>query len=147
MTPVEPVQAIRTLLESQHFAVLATSHQGAPYTSLVAFSGSPDLRQIYLVTNRATRKYANLSQDERVSVLIDDTVNRESDLVDAAAVTALGTIRELVDEERATALKPYLERHPRLADFTAAKSCALLAVQVEKFILVRRFQQVFEYRP
>lgn len=147
MTQAELIDAIRTLLQTRYFATLATVREGAPYTSLVAFRASDDLRQLTLVTNRATRKFANLSANARVSLLVDDAGNCEADLVEAAAVSALGTIRELQGAERDAALPHYLRRHPRLADFAAAPSCALLAIEVETYILVRRFQQVFEYRP
>jgi len=141
------VETISQLLHTQYFGVLATARDGAPYTSLVAFSTDQNLRHIFFSTNRATRKFANLSSDERVSILVDDTHNLESDLVDSAAVTALGRISELKGSEREKVLASYLDRHPRLGDFAAAPSCALLAIEVEKYILVRRFQQVFEYRP
>lgn len=141
------IESIRLLLEKQYFGILATVRDGAPYTSLVAFSAEADLRHIIVSTNRATRKFTNLSSDERVSFLVDDTQNRESDLVEATAVTAQGIIRELQGIDRETCLSAYLERHPRLGDFAAAPSCALLSIEVEKYILVRRFQQVFEYRP
>lgn len=147
MVEANLIECIRQLLSQQYFGVLATAREGAPYTSLVAFNSEPELRHIIVSTNRATRKFANLSTDERVSFMVDDTRNRESDLVEAAAVTAQGKIRELQGEERDRCLATYLERHPRLGDFAAAPSCALLSIEVEKYILVRRFQQVFEFCP
>ena len=147
MSSEAKVATIRTLLDQQLFAVLATSSQGAPYTSLVAYRVSEDLQHLFLTTNRATRKFANLSADARVSLLVDNARNRPADLVEAAAVTVLGTISELHGAARDAALEPYLLRHPQLGDFAKAPTCALLAVRVSKYLLVDRFQQLFEYLP
>ena len=47
-------------------------------------------------------------------------------------------------EERPAFLEAFLAKHPHLADFTAAPSCALLRLNVETYILVTRFQHVVE---
>ncbi len=45
-TPEQLQRTVRTLLDSQIQAVLATQHRDQPYTSLMAFAVTPDLRQI-----------------------------------------------------------------------------------------------------
>ena len=40
---------IKELLESQPLGVLATQNRGQPYTSIVAFSSSDDLRSLFFV--------------------------------------------------------------------------------------------------
>jgi nitroimidazol reductase NimA-like FMN-containing flavoprotein (pyridoxamine 5'-phosphate oxidase superfamily) len=79
---------IRELFESQKLAVLATQNEGQPYANLIAFAASDDLKSLYFVTARATRKYANIEADARVTVLIDNRSNQDSDFSQAAAVTA-----------------------------------------------------------
>ena len=82
---------IRELFESQKLAVLGTQNEGQPYANLVAFAPSDDLKSLYFVTARATRKYANIEADARVTVLIDNRSNEDADFSQAAAVTATGT--------------------------------------------------------
>ena len=86
---------LRKLLRSQPLAVLATQNQGQPYASLVAFASSDDLKSLYFATTRATRKYANLSGDSRVAMLVDNRSNNASDFSLAMAATATGTAVEV----------------------------------------------------
>ncbi|MBW1609280.1 MAG: pyridoxamine 5'-phosphate oxidase family protein [Deltaproteobacteria bacterium] len=48
---------IRELFNDQKLAVLSTHRSGQPYASLVAFVGKEDLKEIFFVTPRTTRKY------------------------------------------------------------------------------------------
>jgi nitroimidazol reductase NimA-like FMN-containing flavoprotein (pyridoxamine 5'-phosphate oxidase superfamily) len=135
---------IRELFESQKLAVLGTQKQGQPYANLIAFAASEDLKSLYFATARATRKYANIEADARVTVLIDNRSNQDSDFSQAAAVTATGTAKELVASKRDEVLAIYLTKHPMLEEFVRSPSCALLRVEVKTYYLVRRFQNVME---
>ena len=135
---------IRELFESQNLAVLATQNEGQPYANLVAFAASDDLKSLYFATARATRKYANIEADARVTVLIDTRSNQDSDFSQAAAVTATGSAKEVEDLKREKVLAIYLAKHPMLKDFVQSPSCALLQIRVETYYLVRRFQNVME---
>ncbi len=135
-------ESLRNLLATQRLAVLATQSQGQPYGSLVSFASTRDSREILFATSRATRKYANLKADPRVALVIDNRSNRESDFQEAMAATATGRAEEVPDAERADLLRVYLAKHPYLADFVAAPTCAFLRVRVETYYLVSRFQQV-----
>jgi hypothetical protein len=46
---------VRELLESQRLAVLSTQGQVQPYSNLVAFAATPDLKYLIFATARATR--------------------------------------------------------------------------------------------
>lgn len=135
---------IRELFESQKLAVLATQNEGQPYANLVAFVASYDLKSLYFATARATRKYANIEADARVTVLIDNRSNQDSDFSQAAAVTATGTAQEVMASKQDEVLTIYLAKHPMLKDFVQSPSCALLQIRVETYYLVRRFQNVME---
>ena len=66
---------IKALLSEQRLGVLSTHYEGQPYASLVAFVASSDLGNLFFATPRATRKYRNLSHDDRASFLIDNRQN------------------------------------------------------------------------
>ena len=138
-------ETLRGLLQSQQFGVLATSASGQPYTSLVAFAATTDLNALYFATTRATRKYANLSAEPRVSFLIDSRSNSATDVRDAVATTVTGRCTETSGEEHDTALALYLAKHPHLEEFVVAPTCALLRFDVETYYLVDRFQHVVEW--
>jgi nitroimidazol reductase NimA-like FMN-containing flavoprotein (pyridoxamine 5'-phosphate oxidase superfamily) len=145
MSGTEETRAlIKELLESQKLAVLSTQNHGQPYCNLVALAATPDLQYLLFATTRATRKYANLMADPRVAVLVDNRRNAPVDFTEAAALTALGQAWEVHGAERQQYLTVYLKKHPYLEDFTAAPTCALLRIRVDKYIVVTRFQEVRE---
>lgn len=132
------------LFTKQKLAVLSTHNPEGPYSSLVAFAHTEDLRELVFATLRATRKYANISADKKVALLIDNRSNKTVDFRKAMAATALGKIREIPKRKNSRHLRLYLKKHPYLKEFIEAPTCALLCVTVEKYYLVNRFQQVVE---
>ena len=143
---VDLLGKIRELLLLQRLAVLSTRNAEQPYSNLICFVASDDLRHILFATTRATRKYANLMREARVALLADNRSNDPADTFRALAVTALGVARELEGDEAERARRTYLARHPHLEEFVSSPSTAMLRLDVEKYILVRRFQDVTELR-
>jgi hypothetical protein len=76
---------VRELLASQRLAVLSTETRGTPYSSLIVFAAAPDLTALVFATPRPTRKFSNLSENARVSLLVDNRSNREEDFAEATA--------------------------------------------------------------
>ena len=132
------------LLRSQKLAVLATHDKGQPYASLVAFAETEDLKRFLFATTRTTRKYANLSADSRVAMLVDSRSNQDSDIHSARAVTATGRVEEVFEDQKDRFLEIYLEKHPHMKDFVHAPTCALLQLRVKTYYLVSKFQKVIE---
>jgi nitroimidazol reductase NimA-like FMN-containing flavoprotein (pyridoxamine 5'-phosphate oxidase superfamily) len=146
MKKSEDIQKLlRELFASQNLAVLATHSQQQPYASLVAYVASEDLRNLYFVTPKSTRKFANLMSDGRVAVLINNSTNQSADFHQAIAVTAVGDAEEISGPARERQLTDYLARHPYLEEFAKSPTCALVRVTVRSYYLVRNFQQVMEY--
>ena len=142
MNEHETKALLRDLFGRQTLAVLATQASHGPYTTLVGFVASEDLTSIYFVTGRSTRKYAALKAHPGVSMLIDSRTNRAADFRDAAAITALGDAQDIDKEKNADIVARYLEKHPHLEDFIKSPTCALIRVEVERYIVVTRFQKV-----
>jgi nitroimidazol reductase NimA-like FMN-containing flavoprotein (pyridoxamine 5'-phosphate oxidase superfamily) len=137
-------KTIGDLFGSQQLAVLATQQEGQPYASLVAFAATQNLKELLFATARSTRKFANLTRDSRVSLLVDSRSNRDADIHQAMAVTAIGTAEELRETDRGRYLEIYLGKHPHLEEFVKAPSFALIRVRVASYNLVSRFQKVME---
>ena len=137
-------QVVRKLADSQRLAVLCTDDRGNPYASLIAFAAAPDLKSLVFATPRPTRKYANLSNNGRVSLLLDNRSNREEDFAEAAAATILGKALEVAGEERESCLALFLGKHPCLSSFARSPNSAVFRVEVEAYYVVNRFQPVSE---
>ena len=135
---------LEDLFDSQPLAVLATQGDGQPYTNLVAFAFSQDLQSLYFATTQSTRKFANLSAEPMVSMLVDNRTNNPSDFRWAKAVTITGKAEKIDKEKEVEVTETYLGKHPYLRDFLASPSCALIRIMVETYYLVRRFQEVME---
>ena len=132
------------LFDSQTLAALATHHDGQPYASLVAFYADDDLKHIYFVTPKTTRKYANLTADNRVAMMVNSSTNQASDYHQAISVTAVGKTKDVAGAEKKRILGLYLAKHPHLDDFVHSPTCALVRVTVDSYFLVKNFQNVME---
>ncbi|MFC1933308.1 pyridoxamine 5'-phosphate oxidase family protein [Chloroflexota bacterium] len=126
---------IKRLLASQRFAVLATQFEGQPYSNLVAFAEADDLMSLLFVTSRNTRKYSNTLASKKVAILVDSRTNQASDLNNAIAITALGTIEEVVADNKDYLSGIYLSKHSQLKDFLHKSSNALMKVAVTDYIV------------
>jgi uncharacterized protein YhbP (UPF0306 family) len=137
-------KAIKDLLAFQNLAVMATQEGGQPFTNLVGFVATDDLKYLVFATTRATRKYARLMVDSRMSMMIDNRQNQASDFHNATAVAAIGRVEEVKGTEKAAFMKLYLSKHSHLKAFVTAPNCALMKLRVDRYDIVRRFQNVME---
>lgn len=133
---------IHELFGTQKLAVLATQSNGQPYTSLVAFSASGDLASIYFATSNTTYKYSNLTNDNRVAVLVNNSNNQTVNFQQAIAVSAIGKAQAVIESDKPAILKQYLAKHPHLEEFASSPTCALVRISVKTYYLVTNFQDV-----
>jgi heme iron utilization protein len=138
---------VRELFQQQLLGVLATNTGAAiaePYVSLIAFAATGDLNRLIFLTSRSTRKFTNIMNNSQVSMLIDNRTNQAGDFQAALAVTVLGRAVEQHGMEKVSLQELFLARHPELESFALDASSALLAILVNRYILVSRFQQIDE---
>ena len=140
----ETLAALRDLFARQRLGVLATQAPGHPYASLVAVCADDELRHLYFVTPRATRKFHYLEAQPDVAMLVDSRSEDDLDFHGAVAATAVGSARELTGEERAERLEAFLLRRPQLREFAKSPTTALVELTVRTYYVVTRFQNVTE---
>lgn len=138
---------VASLLAEQRFAALATQDGAAPYTSLVAFAVSPDLRQMVFPTRAGTRKFAHLEANPQVALLVDNRTNSARDYQEAAALTVLGHVRLQHGPESVKRRDLLLARHPLLAGFLAETDCRIASVEIAEYRLVTRFETTVRLEP
>jgi len=138
------MEVLRELLESQLLGVLGTHHEGEPYTSLVGFAATEDLKHLLFATGKTTRKRANLVADARASILVDNRTNRPADFTEASAATAVGVVEEVSEAEWSEFDRVFLAKHPHLEAFVHSPSCARLRLGVSVYMVVTHFQHVIE---
>ncbi|WP_320047934.1 pyridoxamine 5'-phosphate oxidase family protein [uncultured Ilyobacter sp.] len=126
----------------QLFAVLATSHENQPYTSLVAFALTEDLKNLVFITPRDTRKFQYLSENNNVSLMIDNSENQKVDISKAVGITISGKSRDSSGEEREKLLDLFISKHPQMNEFAFSKGCSVVSVDIKRYDVVERFQNV-----
>jgi uncharacterized pyridoxamine 5'-phosphate oxidase family protein len=127
-------ELLREVVSTQYFAVLSTIGQGLPYTNLVSFAATDDLRSLIFVTGRNTRKYRNIQDNHNISLLIDNRTNKPSDTSQAIAIAAIGIAREEMDN-KSLLRDIFLARHPQLRHFVDAPDNAIMLVTVREYIV------------
>lgn len=142
-SPIAIRDSIQTLLNTTGFAVLATENAGQPHTSLIAITPLDEGQRLVFATYRNTRKFTNLMQNQRVSVLVDGRYREGSSGASAGFIlSAVGQVQEINAAMHPQLLGVHLQRHPDLATFTQAPDCVLLEVVVEAYQVVRGIDDV-----
>ena len=140
-------ELLAELLNSQITGVIATEQDHQPYTNLVAFSFSDDLKKIYFATPADTTKYKNLAGNPRISLLIDTRRNNREDFSGSAAVTVLGICRELSGNIKNEKLMSHSVRLPGLNEFLNNDMIAMLEIEVQKYIITSGLDSTAVYIP
>ncbi|MGD9246407.1 MAG: pyridoxamine 5'-phosphate oxidase family protein [Desulfobacteraceae bacterium] len=112
----------------------------------IRYAAEPLTGLCLFLISRATRKFANITTDARVALLVNNSINQPEDFHQAAAVTAVGRAAVIHPPELDSVRDRYLAKHPYLEQFALSPGCEFLAIWVERYILVERFQKVTEYR-
>ena len=133
------MQEIKELL-SQHFGVL-TTHSEYPYPSLVAFSFD-NMKELYFATGKSTRKYKNMMNSDKVSLMVFKLAKR---IVDGSSLTAYGRVDEI--KSVGDRYNQFLSIHKELKSFLSEPDCVLMRIKVQKYMLVTNFQEIKEFTP
>ena len=144
----EILSEIKKMCDQQNFAVLATQGDGQPYTSLISFSITNDLKKIYFSTPSQTRKFSLLEKNNQVSLLIDNRSDLPDGLNQISGLTITGTARIVAEDfEKKEASFHLLEKHPYLKKFISSETTKIIEITAEHFYYVRRFQEVYQWSP
>jgi heme iron utilization protein len=140
---VSVAERVSALNKTFPHAVLATDAAGQPYTSLVAYALTPDMKGVLFATPKTTRKYRNILTNPRVSLLIDSRTNTPKDYMKAESVTILGIARLIRRGKTRTELAAiFLKKHPKLAGIIHSRETALIFIKIAKCIHVTKFQSI-----
>lgn len=129
---------MKALLRSKDICVLATVSGSKPHCSLMAYTADDECREVYMVTNKQTSKYRNLTQNPLVSLLID---TRDEDVgprrSEAKALTVEGRFQRIKDETKRNLIRDMLlERHPHLGTLAMHPESEVFSVKVISFLLL-----------
>lgn len=132
------IERMKALLREKDLCVLGTSAGGVPLCSLMAYVTDEDCTGLYMATMKNTTKYANLSKNPRVSLLVDTRDDAAGEKTGATQALTVAGRCEVLDEteERARAHAALLDRHPSLREVLEHPDTAILRVHFESFLLL-----------
>ena len=149
MNNEEKIKKIIELVSEQSFFVLCTQGRGQPYGSLIAYAFKNDLKNFFFATSKNTRKYKLLSNFPKAAVVIDSRCKNQNEFMKIDVLTATGKAVQILKNEKdfETGIGLLKNRHPYLGKFLESDYTVLFRLDVENFIYVNHFQEVFEWKP
>lgn len=127
---------IEAVLKTSSFAVLATEGNGQPHTSLIAITPFGNFRQIIFATYRNTLKYRNLSDNNKVAVLIEGGYFNKKGLKESVVLTIIGHTEEISIAGNEAPYQAHLNRHPEMGSFMLSSDCVLIRVIAQSYQVV-----------
>jgi len=130
------LEKMKALAKEKDTCVLATISGVEPHCSLMSYATDDDCRQIYMMTHKQTKKYRNLLQNGKVSLLIDTREEAGGRGV-TKALTVNGVFHRIEGEaNRKEALARILKKHPHLQKFADSPDTEVFAVRIKSFQLL-----------
>ena len=142
-------KATEKIIASELYGVLATQYNKHPYTSLMAYGYSSDLKNIIFTTPKTTRKHEFLEACSNVAFQIDNRPKKIQSIMSIDSLTATGTAYEVdIEQEEYAKFKTLLlAKHYYLERFISSPSSALYCIEVKQYFHVMRFQDVSVITP
>jgi nitroimidazol reductase NimA-like FMN-containing flavoprotein (pyridoxamine 5'-phosphate oxidase superfamily) len=139
------LEKMKDIVRSNDLCVLATVSEGKPHCSLMSYISGEEGNEIYLISHRQTKKYANLMENPTVSLLIDTREEKKSQRrVDIKALTVNGEFQPINDPwKRDLIHKKFLKIHPHLADFLNDPGAEIFSVRIKSFQLLDGVKNAF----
>jgi nitroimidazol reductase NimA-like FMN-containing flavoprotein (pyridoxamine 5'-phosphate oxidase superfamily) len=140
---VPVLKRLKVFNTNQYFGVLATNDGGQPYTSLISFAITPDLKKVIFATPMETRKFKNILSKNNVSILIDNRSDTRKNLMATEAITVIGKARHVPRGKTRNELAAiFLKKHPDLGEFIQSDTTALMVIKAAWCIHVGKFQTI-----
>jgi len=135
-------ERLAELFRSQIVSVLGTSASDEPYSCLVGFEFTPDMKEVVFATMRDRLKYRQIRANPRVSLMIDNRKNTPSDFNTTTSVTLIGEAEDTEPPERDRLAEMLVKKNPFLSDFVESPDCAVVRIRIEKMYIVDNFESV-----
>ncbi|WP_320006706.1 pyridoxamine 5'-phosphate oxidase family protein [Maridesulfovibrio sp.] len=138
MTSEKQLKTCLDLIHNSNILVLATQGEDGVHTSLMAYAGSDDGSEIYMISSKNSRKWQNITRNPQVSMLIDD---REGKLgvrrSQIKALTVKGTFIPITaPAERAAVYKLITDAVPEITSAFSENDNEIIRIKTESLLLL-----------
>jgi nitroimidazol reductase NimA-like FMN-containing flavoprotein (pyridoxamine 5'-phosphate oxidase superfamily) len=128
---------VKEMLLDNSLCVLCTVSKDLPYCSLMTYILSDDLKTLYMVTDRKSRKFKNLLGNSVVSLLVD---NRQKLVFPSdetvASVTFEGVLKHLDPLETEIMRIQLVKKHEELKNILNNPDCVIFGIELKSFLLL-----------
>ena len=126
------------LIRTHDICVLATTSEGLPHCSLMAYVCDDQCRHLYMATGRDSVKFRNLQKNPAVSLLVDTReTHRGGERAGTKALTAAGVYEPMKNPvEIATIKSMLLAAHPQLKVILETDAYEIISVKPTSFLLL-----------
>src|SRR4030065_2786642 len=92
------LEKMKNIVKGNDLCVLATVSEGKPHCSLMSYISDEEGQEVYLISHKQTKKYANLMENPTVSLLIDTREEEKSQRrINIKALTVSGEFQMMKD--------------------------------------------------
>jgi general stress protein 26 len=139
------LKKMKELVKANDLCVLATVSEGKPHCSLMSYISDEEGREIFLISHKRTKKYANLMENPTVSLLIDTREEEKGQRrIYIKALTVSGEFQTINDPVKKGLIREkFLNRHPHLTDFLNDPDAEIFSIKAKSFQLLDGVKDAF----
>lgn len=130
------LESIQEIIRTNNLAVLATCAENQPHCSLMAYIFLEEQGLIYMMTQKDSRKFRNISANPRVSLMVDTRLDNPEKRTSIKALTINGTCRPAEQTGQNHLKDLLLKRHPQLKVLTDHQDVVVIEIKVGSFLLL-----------
>ncbi len=136
---------IMQVIQSQRLCVLATSSPEGPYCSLMGYLWDEHANEFYMVTDSGSKKFLNLMQNPRVSLLLDTrTRGSQTKKNPILALTVQGTAQTLPKDTLEDEIRrKMVEINPQLARLIQKPDTVVVRIRPSSFLLLEGLENAY----
>lgn len=139
------LERMKDIVKGNDLCVLATVSEGKPHCSLMSYITDDECSEIYMISHKQTKKYANLTANPIVSLLIDTRgEERGQKRIYIKALTISGEFQTINDPGKKDLIhEKFLRRHPHLGIFLNDPGAELFSIKIKSFQLLDGVKDAF----
>jgi nitroimidazol reductase NimA-like FMN-containing flavoprotein (pyridoxamine 5'-phosphate oxidase superfamily) len=137
------LETIEKIIRANDLAVLATCAENQPHCSLMAYVPNNDCRTIYMLTQKDSRKFRNISANARVSLMVDTRFDDQKSRPTIKALTISGTCKPSAQSMQKQLKDLLAQNHPQLKTLSAQKDAIVLEITIKSFLLLDGIDNAF----
>ena len=139
------LEKMKDIVKGNDLCVLATVSEGKPHCSLMSYISDEKGQEVYLISHKQTKKYANLMENPTVSLLIDTREEEKGEKrIYIKALTVSGEFQTIKDPTKRDFIRSrFLKRHPHLKDFLNDPGAEIFYIRIKSFQLLDGVKDAF----